>query len=273
MGIYLKKMSKTWLLVIITAGLNLVLLELSAQSNIPEKEYIHNTGLWLGTYTQYQFRDKWFYHGEYHYRRRNQFIKDMNQVYLRFGATYRYNDEFEITGGIATPAYLAPKGLINADPIIWQFRFWQQFLMVQHLERAKIYHQFRFEQRWAREFIKETPYQLTHRLRYKFATYIPINNKQLTPGTYFASLNNEIIIQAGKSIKFNYFEDNRLFLGLGYVWDDNIQLQAGYMWTFRHAGSPFRYEHRHIPRVSLYHSLDFRQQAKPYRAIPDLPEF
>ncbi len=262
-------LKKLWILLFLGQGFTLI-----AQNSAEEKEYIHNSGLWLGTYTKYQLSDRWFYYGEYHYRRRNEFIKEMHQLYLRFGATYRYNDEFEITGGVVTPAYWAPnRQRPDVDPVVWQYRLWQQFLMVQHLERAKFYHQFRFEQRWAREFVKESTYELSHRLRYRITAYIPINHDHLVPGTYFASLNNEIFIQAGKPIKFNYFEDNRLFIGMGYVLNDNIQLQAGYMWTFRHAGSPYRYEHRHIPRISLYHSLDLRQQPKAYRALPDLPEF
>lgn len=247
---------------------------LQAQSNTPEKEFLNTTAFWLGTYTKYRLNDKWFYYGEYHYRRRNNFIRDMAQVYLRFGATYRHNEDFEITGGIVTPVYWAQnQDAFDIDPIVMQYRFWQQFLFVQHLERSKIYHQLRFEQRWARDYLKESPFLLTHRFRYKFATYIPLNNHQLTPGTYFASLYDEIFIQAGPSIKFNYFEDNRLFMGLGYVLNDNVQLQAGYMWTFRHAGNPYKFEHRHIPRLSIYHSLDFSKTLKPYKFLPQLQEF
>lgn len=247
---------------------------LASQSVSPEKSMENTTGLWLGTYTKYKISDNWFYYGEYHYRRRNQFIKDMAQIYLRFGATYRHSDEFEITGGIVTPIYWAPnQDAPNIDKVVMQYRFWEQFLFVQHLERSKIYHQLRFEQRWARKYTVGSSFNLTHRFRYKFSTYIPLNNHYLTPGTYFASLYDEIFIQAGPSVTYNYLEDNRLFMGLGYVVNENIQLQAGYMWTFRHAGSPYKYEHRHIPRISFYHSLDLSKSIKPYRQLPELPEF
>ena len=64
-------------------------------------------------------------------------------------------------------------------------------------------------------------------------------------------------MQAGKTIIYDHFEDNRVTAGLGYILNDNIQLQLSYMWTFRHRGAPTIYESRHIPRLSVYHSLDF----------------
>src|SRR5688572_12730803 len=74
-----------------------------------QKTHKHTEGLWLGTYTKYRISEKTFYYGEYHYRRTNNFIKDMGQVYLRFGLTYLINKNVEITGGIVTPLYWAPK--------------------------------------------------------------------------------------------------------------------------------------------------------------------
>jgi len=267
------RLIRIWTLVVVLGGISLST-PLTAQTPTDEKSIDHTSGLWLGTYTKYKLSDKWFYYGEYHYRRRNDFIRDMAQIYLRFGATYRHSDAFELTGGVVTPIYWATNQQApDIDKVVMQYRFWEQMLFVQHLERSKIYHQLRFEQRWARKYQIGSPYKLTHRFRYKFSTYIPINNHHLVPGTYFASLYDEIFIQAGKSIQYNYFEDNRLFLGLGYVLNENIQLQAGYMWSFRHAGGPYKYEHRHIPRVSFYHSLDLSRKMKPYQPVAPLPEF
>src|SRR5690606_4569297 len=199
-----------------------------------------------------------FYYGEYHYRRTNNFIKDMGEVYLRFGLTYLINKNVEITGGIVTPFYWAPRQDVEGqDNVVPQFRFWEQIILVQLFERLKIYHQFRFEQRWRRDYVENSPFKLTHRFRYKITGYYPLNNYKLVNKTLFLSFYNEIFIQAGKSITYDYFEDNRMFLGLGYIINENLQIQAGYSWTFRFAGSPNDFEHRHIPRLRLYHNLDF----------------
>lgn len=219
----------------------------------------HTGGLWLGLYTKYQLRDSLYYYGEYHYRRRGDaLIDEMGQIYLRFGLTWRVAPTLELTGGIVTPLYWAKEKDRGpgVDTVVPQYRLWQQAAFGTKLGRVRFYHQLRTEQRWARKNPVGSPFKLTYRWRYKLAAYIPINHKQLKPGTWFVSLYEEIFMQSGASIVFNHFEDNRLFGGLGYVLTDTLQMQFGHMWTYRHAGEPFRYEHRHIPRISLYHNTN-----------------
>ncbi|SKB79197.1 Protein of unknown function [Salegentibacter salinarum] len=131
---------------------------------------------------------------------------------------------------------------------------------VQPFERLKLNHQFRFEQRWKRDYIEDSPFKLSHRFRYKLTAYYPLNNYKLINNTLFLSFYEEIFVQAGKSITYDYLEDNRMFLGLGYILNENIQVQVGYMWTFRYKEGPNSFEHRHIPRVSVYHNLDFHRR-------------
>lgn len=236
-----------------------------------EKQISNSSELWLGMYTKYRLSEKLFYYGEYHYRRRENFIQEMAQIYLRFGLTYLFDKNFEITGGIVTPIYWAPgsrEGEI--DRVVMQYRFWEQLLFVQPVGRSKIYHQLRFEQRWKRDYEVEAPFKLTFRFRYRISLYVPINRDHLMPKTLFFSAYDEIFFQAGKSITYDHLEDNRLFLGLGYIVNENIQIQAGYMWTFRHSGGPYEYEHRHIPRLSFYHSLDFYKRKKENKDAPIL---
>jgi len=219
---------------------------------------------WAGLYTKYRIGEKLYYYGEYHYRRRN-YMKDMAQVYLRFGVTYLLSKKLEITGGVVTPFYWSPDQESDlVDKVVPQYRFWEQLLFVQNFYRAKVYHQVRTEQRWKRDYLKDSPFVLSWRFRYKLSVYAPLNHSKLINKTLFLSLYDEIFIQAGKKIIYNHLEDNRLFLGLGYIFNENIQMQAGYMLTYRHAGSPYDYEFRHIPRLSLYHSFDVysRRQAR-----------
>lgn len=232
------------------------------KEELPEKHIKHNVEGWLGLYTKYRLAPKWYYYGEYHYRRRDNF-QSMANIYLRFGVTHIPNPNMEFTAGVVTPFYWAKKDQLddpNVDNVVPQFRFWQQTVFVMRFDRAKVYHQVRTEQRWAKKNYIDAPFKLTFRFRYKISTYIPLNHDHLVPGTLFLSAYEEIFMQAGKSILFNHFEDNRMFVGLGYIINNQIQVQAGYMWTYRHAGSPYEYESRHIPRLSFYHNLDFYQR-------------
>ncbi len=236
---------------------------ISCAQTIPESKSMHHSSeLWLGVYTKYRIQEKLYYYGEYHLRRK-EFINSMGQIYLRFGLSYVVNKNFEVTGGIVTPLYWAPnQELPNIDKVVHQFRFWQQFLFIQPFDRLKIYHQIRLEQRWRRAFQEESPFEFSLRMRYKILGYYPLNNHKLVNNTLFLSMYEEIFMQAGKPVVFDHFEDNRTFIGLGYILNENIQFQLGYQWSFRHSGSPFHYENRHMLRLSFYHSLDIYGKRK-----------
>ncbi len=238
----------------------------AGDTDLPEKKYTRQSGLWLGMYTKYRIGEKLFYYGEYHMRRRDHLIENMAQIYLRFGLSYLVNEKFEVTGGIVTPFYWAPEDQYSdeeqIDKVVNQFRFWQQFLFIQSMGRVKIYHQIRTEQRWKRDYLVNSPFELTHRMRYKISTYIPLNKPKLQDKTVFFSGYNELFIQAGKPVLYNYFEDNRLFLGLGYVINENFQLQAGYMKSIQQKERGFDLNNRDIIRFSVYHNLDFTKRKK-----------
>lgn len=246
-----------------------------AQSiDIPEEKVIKNSSeVWLGLYTKYRISERAFYYGEYHVRRKKG-LQDMGQIYLRFGISYLVSKYFEFTAGFVNPWYWAPNPEApNIDKVVPQFRGWQQLLFVSPFDRLKIYHQLRFEQRFRRDYLEGSPFKLTHRFRYKLTAYYPLNKEHLENKAIYLSTYNEIFIQAGKSIVYDHLEDNRVFLGLGYIINDKMQIQSGYMWTFRHKDSPFIYENRHIFRFSVYHNLDLYKKKKPAITAPFINDF
>lgn len=249
----------------------------SESDSVRRKETFGGQFLWNGIYTKYRIGEKLWYNGEYHIRTRNNFINEMNQLYIRLGLSYLLTNNFEITGGIVTPFYWVDENRYPEntplDKVVPQFRFWQQFLFIQPVGRVKVYHQIRLEQRWRRDFIVGSPFELTHRFRYKLMAYVPINSKELQKKTLFLSLYNEIFIQAGKSIQLNFLEDNRSFIGLGYILNENIQIQTGYMKSIQQRSNGFDFNDRDIIRVSLYHNFDFYYKKKISQSESLMPNF
>jgi hypothetical protein len=242
--------------VTISLALAFIFSETDAQSPpSTEKEVRQSTGIWFGFYSKYHFSDRWAYYGEYHLRRKD-YLNTMGQVYLRFGVTYKVKQFFDVTVGFVNPYYWAsnPEDP-NVDKVVPQFRLWQQGVMATPFDHIMVFHQFRTEQRWARSFVKGSPYELTHRFRYKLTVYVPLNKPAFDVHTLFLAFNEEIFMQAGKTITYNHFEDNRVFLGLGYNINEVWQVQAGYMNSYRHDGDPYQYENRHIIRLSFFHHL------------------
>lgn len=235
----------------------------------PQKETHHSSEVWLGIYTKYRIGEKLFYYGEYHLRHR-EWWSEMSQLYLRFGLSYLVNKSFEFTGGIVTPFYYAKgEATPEINHTIPQFRFWEQLLFLNSYDRLKIYHQIRLEQRWRKDHALGSEYRYDWRMRYKIAAYYPLNKEHLESGAIFLCPSNEIFMQAGKHIIYNNFEDNRFFLGMGYILNDEWQFQAGYLHSYKHDKSPFAFNNRHILRVAAFHNLDFF--GKKHRGKIDLP--
>lgn len=240
---------------------------LFSQVATPEKETRSTSGAWFGFYTKYHFNDRWAYYGEYHVRRKDGFDK-MGQIYLRFGATYKVAKYLEVTAGFVNPYYWNPNPeATNTDRVAPQYRAWEQAVLATPFDHIKVMHQLRLEQRWRRDFVKDSPYKLTHRFRYKLTVYVPLNHRDFDEKTLFLAMYNEIFIQTGKTVTFNHLEDNRSFVGLGYNINHDWQIQSGYMYTYRHDGAPHKFENRNIWRLSLYHHLDLHHDRQ---RIPDV---
>lgn len=259
-----------WLFLIILSlfnGLNLY--SLNAQDSTQINEHRNTQGVWFGAYTKYHLNEKWAYYGEYHFRRRNG-LSDMGQIYLRFGITKHQSERLDLTLGFVNPYYWAPnQDDPMLDKVVPQFRLWEQAIYKTPINHIKLLHQIRVEQRYKRAYLKGSDFKLTHRFRYKFTFYVPLNHRKFKEKTLFLGAYNEFFIQTGKSITYEYMEDNRAYLGLGYKFTENFQIQAGYMNTFRFDGDPWKYEHRHIFRLNLYHHIVIKtDEEKRFWHIP-----
>ena len=214
-------------------------------------------GVWFGLYTTYWLSKKWGYYGEYHLRRSN-FLDRMSKLYLRFGANYKVDQQLRITVGVVNRyTWTDHPGSIEEEDYVPEFRFWEQLLFKNRYFGMKFYHQLRVEQRWRRSTkIIDPTYYYYNRFRYKFLGYAPIYGPLSKKNSFFLCFYNEIFMQQGEKVKYNYYEDNRSYLGVGYSLTDKIQLHFGYMKSFGQIDE-FTFRNHDILRVSLYHKHYF----------------
>jgi len=99
-----------------------------------------------------------------------------------------------------------------------EFRMWEQFVMKNTLDRIRLEHRYRIEQRWI-----EGNYR--NRFRYRFNPVIPVNKKQLTGNTFYFTAFDEIFF----TNEAPYFERNRFFIGAGYQFTKLFALQGGFI--------------------------------------------
>lgn len=226
------------------------------------------TEIWNGLYLKLRISDKWWWYQENHYRRRSSldnrqdFAGRMGQIYNRFGMTYLFTDNFEVTFGPTLVYIYTPEpGNPDYEKVVLESRFWHQWLFTQGVGRVKALHQFRFEHRYKRTNEVGADYKYSNRFRYKFTAYIPLNTPKMQNKTLFIAPSNEIFMESGNH-KLNVFEENRLYTAIGYTYN-NFMFFGGHMWTYGPTSTLGVYRNRHILRFNVMYTVDFRGKRKP----------
>jgi len=178
-------------------------------------------GAWYMYFGGVEFEDSQFgIHAEAQYRNHN-IIGDLEQLLLRTGLRYHLKDgtaTFTLGyGNITSQAVGEPNNTVAEN------RIYQEALLKQKVSIAALNHRFRYEQR----FVDGQDFRT--RLRYALFINIPLTAKKFKPGGFYIPIYNEIFINGEKIENVEYFDRNRLYGGLGYVWKENLKIQVGVM--------------------------------------------
>ena len=72
-------------------------------------------------------------------------------------------------------------------------------------------------------------------------------------------LNDEVMVTFSEQIRYNYFDQNRLFAGVVYQVSKHAQLQAGYLHLSQQLPAGNSYRNQHTIRGFYFHNLDLRK--------------
>lgn len=177
-----------------------------------------NTGNWFIYFGNQKINNKWNWHNEVQYRNFN-FMGDLSQLLVRTGIGYNLtenNNNILLGYGFIN----SQKYLSNSNEKVGtnEHRVFQQFITRQSFNNVFLQHRYRIEERFL-------PNDFQMRFRYFLGINIPINKPRLEKNAYYFSAYNEIFINAQQNI----FDRNRLYGAIGYVFNKNIKMEAGYM--------------------------------------------
>lgn len=176
-----------------------------------------DTGNWLMLFGNEKLDSKFNLHYEVQYRDYD-ILGDLNQLLLRTGVGYNLTENNNnILLGYAyvhSHNYDADQNIKQLD----EHRIFQQFTTKQKIGRVNLNHRYRIEERFLEP-------KTEVRFRYQLGINIPINNSTLVKNTWYANVYNEIFINAKKDA----FDRNRLYGAIGYVINDNIRVEGGFM--------------------------------------------
>ncbi len=249
-----------WLIISITL-LYSGITGISAQNRLQT----NNFNGWYMYFGNHRLNNKWSLHTEYQWRR-NQWIQNWQQSLARFGIDYRINDHAIITlgyGNIITYPY-------GEQPVLTSFnehRIWQNLLLTNNNGRFNFSHRYRIEQRFLDTYKTDTNGEIvfnkvsyTNRVRYLFSVIVPLNKKTVEKDAFFLRFYEEAFVSFGKNVGKNIFDQNRLYLALGYQLLPATNIQLGYLNHHVFKSDGIKYENNHTLQVSLTHNFDFRKK-------------
>lgn len=215
--------------------------------------------VWVAYANQTRFSDHWGIWADLHLRTREDFLNQLSQSIVRLGLTYYLTDNAKLTAGYAWVNHFPADPHDNISRP--EHRPWQQIQWNSSYKKFRMMQWLRLEERWRRRVLNEDElgdgHNFSYRIRYNILTQFPLSRKGLAPNTLSLVINDEVHIGFGREIT-NYFDQNRLFLGLSYQVNPRDAIQFGYMNVFLQLPGANRYRDIHGPRVFYFHNLDLR---------------
>jgi Protein of unknown function (DUF2490) len=218
--------------------------------------------IWLGYFNQTRLSDKWGFWVDAHVRTKDDFIDSLSQFIIRPGITYYLADKTKLTLGYAYinhfPADSHPE---TSQP---EHRIWQQIQWHNNYEGIKLMQWVRLEERYRRK-IKDADelaegYNFNFRARFNIMMQVALGKKKFEKGSWAWVVNDELMVNFGRQIVYNYFDQNRFFTGFHYYVSKHNFLQFGYMNVFQQLSSGNKYRVLHTARVFFIQNLDLREK-------------
>jgi hypothetical protein len=235
-------------------------------SGFSQKQTTYVEQVWLGYFNQTRFSDKWGLWADFQLRTKEEFFTNFSQAIARVGLTYYLTDNTKLTAGYAYVNHFPSDNHKNISQP--EHRPWQQLQWHTRNPRLRLMQWIRLEERFRRKIANDNELaegnSFNWRLRYNFFAAFPLASKAFAPKTWSFVLNDELHVNAGKEIVYNYFDQNRFFAGFSYHLNAHDNIQVGYMNLFQQLAAGNQYRSIHAARVFYFHNLDTRRNANKH---------
>ena len=221
-----------------------------------EKKNIDSQSLiWTRYYNQLELNTRWSIHSEFDNRI---FLSplDQNLFVLRVQGRYKVLEQMELGAGFT---YFS---VATQDPDFYskfnkpEYRIQQDATLKQNLGKITLNQRFQIEERFFQNFDKERLISgSTFFWRFRYRIQGDYNFWQKKKQFLKAIISDEIMINAGKKVINNTFDQNRIYAGLQYGINSSLAIELGYMNSFQQRSTEVDYFNRNIIRLSIYHKL------------------
>lgn len=227
------------------------LVTVSARAQLPPKQVRQQAQVWLSMNAHYRFNQHWGLIGDVHIRRNN-FLRDPSFDFARAGLSYWFNDRMFVAAGYGH-LWTAPAKI---EWNTWgnEHRIYQQFQYNGKLGKTLVSHRIRNEQRWQQVIVDDAyvgRFRFSNRVRYQVSFGFPIFKNPKAP---VLVLSDELLIQFGKELVYNTYDQNRLFIGIRQNLSKQLSFDFGYMNVYQQRITGYQYDMNHTIRLFFYYA-------------------
>ena len=202
-----------------------------------------NTIGWYAYNGDHAIGKKFELHTEYHARRID-FIKTWQQWMIRAGVNYKITDHVKATIGYAYVETF-PYGDYPLAKTGYPFpeqRIYEDIKLKHPTGKGDLHNRFRLEQRFVGQLsagsgtdVKSWSHR--NRFRYQLKYDFALKGSTIDAKEPYLSAYDEVFIRFGKNTGKNFFDQNRLFAGVGYKFTKAFKMEAGYIYQLVKHGS------------------------------------
>jgi len=212
---------------------------------------------WLASFNTVKLNKKFSIHSDIQWRSSDEW-KHTQTLLLRAGLNVHLTKKMIVTGGYAfIHNRRTVAGVAGYAP---EHRIWEQLVYNHTFKRVAVSHRFRLEQRFIGQStvvnneLKNDGSLTAHRFRYFIRNILPLQKQSgaFSKGP-FAALQNEVFVNIANTDNVNgkFFDQNRLYLAVGYRVHSSFDLEAGYMNQYIN-GRNSSFTNNHVAQLAGY---------------------
>ena len=228
---------------------------------VAQKKVTHQGNYWVKYFGKYAFSPKWGATLEVEDRRFFRNNRQANWMLPRVAVNRSLGSGWGVAAGFtyytsANPSDPDSKILVTVP----ELRPHQDVSYSQKIKRLTIAHRYRLEERFRHKATADelTPgYQFSLRARYRLALQYPLIQKDEAAGALKLKVSDEVMLNLGHAIVNNFFDQNRLYVGMNYGISPSVQAELGYVNSFQQKKTGYDYVDRDVIRLTVYHTLKF----------------
>lgn len=226
--------------------------------------------VWTSINSQIRLSERWGIAADIHIRRTD-FLQNNSFFFIRAGGLYYVNKQLTLGAGYSHMWLANQKDA--TELFSNENRLHQQIVLNQKLGKMQLNQRFRLEERWIQKVVNFVPtdaVRFTVRYRYQLSMIVPFSFNKKIPALAFA---DELMLQSGKDIVYNTFDQNRVFGGIRQQVTPSLSFDVGYMYVWQQKLSGYQYSSNRTVRLFFYWQPDVRKK-KRETPVPDaLPHY